>query len=433
LPGRTAVNYLAWVHSANELVQPDTDRATTARRMKSLLAAEPDLNTAANRALLVSLEATLIPSKAKPGSIEQLIDELSEMCNCSSRARTDWEPDPRYTRLAQMGFAAVPGLIDHLDDKRLTRSIQGGAMNCPPSNMPIQVVVSDVLKELAGAEVAMNWREQLQGRTVEKADVLAWWDEARKVGEKAYFLKHVLPEDKNADWLNSFMLDMIARKYPDHLPRLYRTILDERPRIGSWGVAEAVAKSSLPVERKRDLFLHAAKNTNLEHRRAGLFHLQEVDAEQFITILLATLEALPKTPKEPYCGCREAAYAVLVLRTDDPRAWKMLFKVAKRSDVGLRMEFLNWMTSRKWEGRQRQLRLDFLAPFLDDAEAPDLEANPKMFDGPHAGFAFPRLTVRDLAAMQIAYILRMPDRPDWDWTPKQWEKLRTRVKQALQH
>jgi hypothetical protein len=54
-----------------------------------------------------------------------------------------------------------------------------------------------------------------------------------------------------------------------------------------------------------------------------------------------------------------------------------------------------------------------------------------MFSGPHAGFTFVRLAVRDVAAMTIASILGMPDRPDRDWTPGQWEGLRARVKQAL--
>ena len=109
----------------------------------------------------------------------------------------------------------------------------------------------------------------------------------------------------------------------------------------------------------------------------------------------------------------------------------MLEKVAKRSDVGLRMEFMNPMNYSLLEGRLRQQRLEFLAAFLDDAEAPDVKANPEMFSGPHAGFTFTRLTVQDLAAMEIASILGMPDQPDRNWTPEQWEKLRTQVKQAL--
>ena len=83
----------------------------------------------------------------------------------------------------------------------------------------------------------------------------------------------------------------------------------------------------------------------------------------------------------------------------------MLTKVAKRSDVGLRMELMKPMNYIYVGDRQRQERLDFLAGFLEDSEAPDYGANPKMFDGFHAGFTFKRLELRNLAAMKIASIL----------------------------
>jgi hypothetical protein len=227
------------------------------------------------------------------------------------------------------------------------------------------------------------------------------------------------------------MLDIINEKYPQHLPTLYKTILNERPTIQSWPVAEVVAKSSLSAEKKLELFFQASQHQNLEPRRFGLDQIQKLDPKLFMKLLLATLEALPKTPTEPYWACPEAAFAHLVLATDDPRAWKMLEKVAKRSDVGLRMEFMNPMNYSYIGERQRQQRLEFLAAFLDDDEAPDVKANSKMFIGPHAGFTFERLTVRDLAAMTIASILEMPDKPDRDWTPQQWEKLRSQVKEKL--
>jgi hypothetical protein len=428
LPNRAAVAYLAWAYSGNELVRPDSDRARTARRMKALLAAEPRLDTGINRALLKSLEAALVPSKARLGTVGRLIDDLTEMCNAGRRYD---EADPRYTRLARKGFAAVPALIEHLDDDRLTRSVKQGFNNFPTWNLRVRDVVSDLLQELAGEDVGQDWLQRQQGWAVEKADAQDWWDKARKFGEKAYYLKHVLPAGKKGGWPNSLMLDIIAERYPEHLPKLYRAILDERPKVQSWPVAEVVAKTSLSAQEKRNVFLYAARHKNLEHRRFALSHLQKLDPQQFMAILLATLEALPKTPTEPYWRCPEAAYALLVLGTDDPRAWMLLRKVARRSDVGLRMEFLNYMNRGDTEDGRRKERLDFLAAFLDDADAPDVKANPKMYDGPHAGFTFVRLTVRDLAAITIAAILGMPDQPDRNWTAKQWEGLRARVRQAL--
>ena len=99
--------YLAWIYSGNELVKPDTDRTKTAKRMKAVLAAEPTLSTRGGKALLKSLEAALVPSTAKPGSVERMIDDLTDVCNTDLEHD---EKDSRYTRLANMGFAAVPGL-----------------------------------------------------------------------------------------------------------------------------------------------------------------------------------------------------------------------------------------------------------------------------------------------------------------------------------
>jgi len=79
--------------------------------------------------------------------------------------------------------------------------------------------------------------------------------------------------------------------------------------------------------------------------------------------------------------------------------------------------------------RHRQQRLKFLAAFLDDAEALDVRAFEHL--GVCAGLKFTRLEVRDLAAMQIASILEMPDQPDKNWTPEHWKELRKKVKEAL--
>jgi hypothetical protein len=399
--------------------------------MQAVLAAEPKLNTEGNQALLKSLEAALVPSTAKEGTVERMIDDLTDMCNTSHPFVRKGEPDPRYARLAEMGFAAVPALIEHLDDDRLTRSIKQGFNNFPSWNLRVKHVVSDLLQELAGEEVGKDWLERQKGWAVEKADAQAWWEKAQKDGEETYLLDHVLPSGEKAEWPNSLMLEIITKKYNQHLPKLYKTILDERPKMQSWPLADAVGKSSLTVEQKMELFLHACRNKSLEHRRFGLTQVQKLDPKQFITILLATLESLPKTPTEAYWSCPEAAYAHLVLATDDPRAWELLEKVAKRSDVGLRMQFMNPMNYSYVGDRQRQQRLKFLAAFLDDAEAPDVKAKPEMFSGPHAGFTFRRLSVQDLAAMQIASILEMPDHPDRDWTPEQWEALRKKVKEAI--
>ena len=95
------------------------------------------------------------------------------------------------------------------------------------------------------------------------------------------------------------------------------------------------------------------------------------------------------------------------------------------------MAFIGMMDRGSLDEQQRKHCLEFLAGFLDDLEVRDVQSNPKLFSGPHAGFTFPRLAVRDLAAMTTASILELKVRPEPEWTDQQWEKLRTKVKQAL--
>jgi hypothetical protein len=436
LPPRTAVSYLAWAFSANELLIPGSDRTKTAKRIRAVFAAEPDLNTAANRAFLESVESALVPSTAKPGTVERLIDDLTEM---SDPDREKTEVDLHYSRLATLGFAAVPALLEHLADDRLTRRLQmfgaggsGPGPHIPPRSFHLKVgdVVSKLLRALAGMALGTIW----DGR-VKKADALAWWDEARKMGEEAYLMKHILPAGKSV-WPNSHLLDILTAKYSQHLPIVYKTILEERPEISSFDVAEAIAKSSLPDSKKIALFLDATYHKDLNHRRAGLLDLQKLDPAQFLKRLLATLESLPKTPKEPYRHSPEAMLAPAVIATDNPEAWKMLEKVAKRSDVSLRMAFLDTMVGR-YRDEQRKQRLEFLAAFLDDAETPSKQEDPKMFlflhpdGGLNTGNSIYQTEVRNFAASRIAAILELGVQPSSDRTLADWEKLRNQLKERL--
>jgi len=53
------------------------------------------------------------------------------------------------------------------------------------------------------------------------------------------------------------------------------------------------------------------------------------------------------------------------------------------------------------------------------------------FKGPCAAFTFPRLAVRDLAAMTLASLLDMEESPDKYWTDAQWQDLRRKVRERL--
>ena len=128
--------------------------------------------------------------------------------------------------------------------------------------------------------------------------------------------------------------------------------------------------------------------------------------------------------------CREATFAGLVGQTADPHAWRALEKAARRADVGLRMELLKRAAG--GPGRPHlEERLAFLAAFLNDATVRDTWSDPKRYEGFPAGHDYPRLEVRDLAALELATLLKLPEKPKSEWKPEQWAALRAKVRQAL--
>jgi hypothetical protein len=429
---------MAWDHWYAQLLEPSTDWRMINSRLKAFVEAEKSLASPANLAILRSLDAALTPSKAKPASIAALIDDLMD-CKSTNVDVNASTADPRYLKLVLAGFAAVPELVEHLEDDRLTRTQFIGFNNFPGYHCRVKHLVSGLLQGLAGQDLGKDWVRRFQGYPVQRADAMKWWKTAQKVGEENYLVKNVLSSGPQGKWPNEHQLRMIADKYPDRLPQVYRALLDERPKMKSWPLAEAIARSNLPRDKKVEVLIYGSSQTSLTHREAALWQLKELDKETSVQKLIEALERLPASPTEPYWRCPERECAALVRDMDDSRAWQALLKAAKRADVSLRMEYLGAMSEAKGTTQQRWQRAKFLAEFLDDTAVRDVKGRAGMFEGFYAGWVFPRIEVRNFATLEIVSQLElMVDLPvdrftasAKPWTPEQWSKLRNQVREAL--
>src|SRR5262249_11446671 len=153
--------------------------------------------------------------------------------------------DPRVTRLIERGFDAVPDLIEHLDDRRLTRyrefflGVSGSSLSTEPYHCRVGDLAGTILGRLS----------QGQGRRGSaKAQALAWWAEAKAKGEEAYLLAHVFSEDPNDPGYVLDLMRVIARKYPRHLSRIYQRILESPFDLVPDPVAKVIRDSSLSRE-----------------------------------------------------------------------------------------------------------------------------------------------------------------------------------------
>lgn len=434
----------AWDHWGGELAQADTDRRQILKRLAAIKKVYPAFDRLDTN-LLTDLSAALQPSRAKPGSTEALIDDLVDATNiCESGCRSDQDhPTPRhhpaYHALWKQGFQAVPALIAHLEDYRLTRQWRGiplvrVPMDGPPSHLRVAENVSALLCGLSGGELDTTWnpggREGLDRREAE-----AWWRKARALGEEAYLLKNALQRSaKGHEYIDNDLIDIIAVRYPRHIPRLYVKAIEEYPTVWTSGVVGYLARSDLPRKQKVALLLRGMASDVLYTRRLALGELLKLKDPRAEPLLLEMLKGIPRTPDEPYWQSEAPDICALAGWCDNDAVWDAVEKTARRVDAQHCMEILDAMSRLSVEDRLLDRRIALLAKFLDDARERDSTTDERMFGGAYAGFIFGRLSVRNLAAESLAALMDMSDALgslDPAWTEQQWAQLRRQVRQAL--
>jgi hypothetical protein len=329
-----------------------------------------------------------------------------------------------------MGFDAVPTLIEHLDDDRLTHD--EASTRTPFRYMRVGHVVSELLNGLAGQDMIETLRSDPKAGPVNKEAAIKWWEEARKVGEERYLLDRIIPQRSNdgfQQYVNKHQLRRIEVKYPKHIPTLYRTILDERPEVGSWELVDAISRSPLQTKEKLDLLLIGADHKDYRHRLSALRGIKEVDRKRFDALVLAIVKALPDDVETPYWKCPELYLALLATESDDPQVWETFEKLTRRAAVGFRMELLDNCGNRK-EKRGSLEHLRLLASFLDDDTVREISSSDK-YDTGSAARHYQKLAVRNLAAMGLASVLKIEVKLNPERTPDEWAKIRENVRQAV--
>ncbi len=416
------LNTIAWSYWMGQVTEPKIDRAPVAKRLNALKAIDKTLDTEFHRSLIKSLELSLVPSKAKPGSIESLVDALVDDSTRHGSFGVN-RTSEQFWNLAKLGFDAVPTLIESLDDTRLTRATLQGFNNTPTRNLRVQDIAGDLINGLAD-------RDLIRGseHTVQKSDALKWWETAKKRAEESYLLDGVLPQ-KNKEELviiNEHCFAILNYKYPQRIPSLYRTVLEMRPDVQSWEFAEALAQSKQSDENKIELFLLASRHADFRHRLPGLQFLAKLDPKSFDRILIETLDSLPEDVSGKYWLDDSAHFARLAIESDDPRIWPVLEKVVHRSSLGLKMQMLERLSNRE-DKRHLSTRMKLLAQFLDDDTVRVRKSNEK-FDGPCAGFTYRKIELRNYVATQLAAILDIPIEVDEKRMPAEWATIRERVR-----
>lgn len=423
---RTVLAGEAWNYWLNETVRPGSDWNAVARAMSEILSKVPALENEQNRSLLRSVEAALVPSRAKPDSVEADIDNLIH-CAMESGTLSSDKTDAVYNKVLYRGFEAVPALIEHLNDIRLTRSVMTGFNNFPTMPRRLGEIAADLLQAIAGEELSRDWLRKQLGNSLSKEIAQKWWAGAQKIDERQYLRDHVLPHDTEAEWPNSGQLAIIARRYPELLPSIYEEALKRGGRMQTYPITDAIEESSRTRETKIAALRTGADSKRLALQIPAIRNLQKLAPEIANAKFLDILTQPIRSPKKSVWTSDEATLSHLVIGSDSPAVWEAFSVAAKKAHVSLRLEWMNPMDYTNYEGTHRKERLQFLAQFLEDNTQRTIQESDKLYDGPCAAFTFPKITVRDFAAMTIARILKLPEEPKPEWSLEQWAGFREKV------
>jgi len=393
-------------------------------RMKACLVDFPSICGDASRAdspnaILESLCLAVDAKPAKAGSVEDLLVRWSRMPGRIGSIFGLWrsldcEKQAKAQELAKqivlMGHEAVPELERLANDKRFTARESPAFMNSSAQPVSLGELASELLQELRGGLKSAEGLKDADGRIA-----AAFEYEGRRLKEV-----HETP------------LRLLAARYPERLPPLCAEFTRRAPDdLQPFDLAEVIAASALPKEKRVETLVEFAKHGSLEHKRCILQVLAKLDETATVELVLPLLRKLPRDAKGPYWTCPEAAFTHVVMELSDVRVWHDYLAAAKRSVVGMRMEMMNAMNYAYIGDKGRDLRLAFVAAFLDDSEVRDQGRDDEKYDGPCAGFTFEKIKVRNFAAMQAASILELGEEPAEHWDAAQWSKLRGKVRARL--
>lgn len=329
------------------------------------------------------------------------------------------ESDHPIYKIYHQGTAAIPELVRLSTSRKLTTGVVPAFMNAPERRLRLGGVASSVLLDMVGTHAPDTASDGIWQTWIKTTDLS---------DEKAFFSSAVKSTKSDQGIDAGVPLSILFHKYPESALSLAENFsgTDHLTDFAS-ALMDSTLEKSLKIKGLQTLY---QKQRDLK-RRYMLQCLAELDPAAVSKEILPLIEKLPKDVNAPYWTCEEASVTHVVMQLDDPVVWTAFLAKAKTCSVGLRMEFMNPMNYSYIGDTNRDFRLAFLAAFLGDTATRTVKEGDSRWDGPHAGFTFDTISVRNFAATIIGSLLKVPGDPADHWTEKQWTPYRKQVEMAL--
>ena len=412
---RNELAIMAWNYWIDAFVNDGADRVKVANHLSLLLRVLPDYSDEFSTGFIAALKRSVKRAHSIGDKAERLLDRLvvckpSEIPDQYNPIEDPSRLSPYYLELWKLGFEAVPTLIKHLDDDRLTRFKyplhgMGGNVTYVPWSYHVSGISANILRALSGLE-ELNQKE-----------VETWWKKAQEVGEEESLMQRALYVEDGKMTSNPHILHLIRWRYPERLAELYETMLTKYPLGDKRLIGKLLAARCPDDKRAADLLIQATKSPNPEQSNAAFWALMQTHDSRFASLLIERMAPASSTaPREPRLDCEVAAN--LARYADDRRIWNALEPLLRE---GRRYDAISRLLWVGIEGKKRLHAVQFIGRFLNDA----WDATPYFPD------TRTHISIGDMAALNMAGDLGIDAYNFAAWTEKEWKLLREKVREAL--
>lgn len=415
---QAALARAAWTYWTGEFQNHDADRAKVARRLQGLVNDNPELFGRPEQDLLRCLKLSLTVGEAKPGTIDARIDELIEVSGTSGQWSHpgSFECDKRVDDLVRIGFEAVPTLLAHFEDDRLTRSTT--AMSWYVSSHPL--LVRHFSRHVLCEFMADEYEGKPDELTKKQAEM--WWTKAKKEGEEAYCLRQAVKVGFGPETPYMNPLRVVEVKYPHRLPDVFTALLKSEPTTLSLDpFVVALGRAKLPAAAKKRVLLDTLACKDWEWNGHALSGLHPLDAGEYHKRLISLLGELPAdedtAKREKLLDCAYTSVARAASLTADAKVWEAVGKYFNRAGFEVRRKWIDYLGWDADAAESRNRRTEFLVGVIEGGSAgrlTDAEARKE----------------RNRAAETLGYGLGVNPKPKPNWSEDDWKKFRAEVVKA---
>ncbi len=454
---------IAWNYWASEFGNPKREMPLVAKKLRQLIdkhrllemitqgnpkaKEELEKDGQDHHDLVTRIELTLNTKPAKPGSIEAMIDkllmdatagngngispeeeedddevEMRQEGEGQKRISNEKKPDPK-AELRNLGFVAIPVLIDHVDDERIIRH--------PPISLEIRqsTFVNARSYRTVGAiarQILLTFFD-LNSEESTKEDYLKSWNEIKSLKESE-FVSKALESKSSHSWL---FLDFVLTKHHDKFISYYPSLLKKyTDSINAQSFISMVSNSKIPIKTKIDMLASSVRDGTMLQKYSALGALLDLDNVVFSKHFQETLEK----PAKKGLSEKEERYRRDIIKlgfySKDSQIRGLSERCAMALPLKLKLEIALDISANVFDETTGSKARAFIFPFLED------KSLYKLAEGEHwplfrLNHNIGQIEIRNLMALNLLKIMDIHIPVDDETTEETWAQIRMLTKEEI--